>query len=145
MSSEQRENRLLAGDSLPFARTKVGRAAWFDLPCADLADAMSFYEGLLNWKYRQMENSALADYAMIEVGGELIGGLRQTPGHRTPGGGETMPILYFTVENLETKVVRAKELGAKVVGQRVDLGKDRGCYQWIEDREGNVIGLWARE
>ena len=118
----------------------LGRSDWFDLPVQDLADAMSFYEGLLGWKYRQMENSPLADYVMIDVGGTLIGGLRKSTASATSG-----PILYFTVDKLELKIARAKELGAEIVGQTVDLGNDRGCYQWIRDREGNLIGLWASE
>jgi predicted enzyme related to lactoylglutathione lyase len=119
---------------------KIGRSVWFDLPVVNLADAMSFYEGLLGWNYRQMEDSPLADYAMIEVDRDLIGGLRKTqaPIHKSG-----TPILYFTVENLADKVMRAKELGAEIVGARVELGNERGSYQWIRDREGNLIGLWA--
>jgi len=117
-----------------------GRSAWFDLPVSDLADAMSFYEGLLNWQYRLMENSPLPDYVMIEADGKLIGGLRKTSLFAKTREG---PILYFTVEELDSKIIRAKELGAEIVGTTVDLGKERGRYQWIRDREGNLIGLWA--
>jgi len=104
---------------------------------------MSFYEGLLNWKYRQMEDSPLSRYVMIDIDGTLIGGLRQVskPLPRIPD--VTAPIIYFTVDVLTTKVIRAKELGAEIVGTSIDLGKERGCYQWIRDREGNLIGLWA--
>jgi len=123
----------------------IGRTDWFDLPVTDLADAMSFYEGLLDWTYRQMENSPLSDYVMVDAGGKLIGGLRKVPPPKSPlPKGEGMaPILYFTVEQLAPKVARAKELGAIIVGDMVDLGKDRGLYQWIRDREGNLIALWA--
>ncbi len=130
----------------------IGRTDWFDIPVADLADAMSFYEGLLGWTYRQMENSPLSDYAMIDAGGKLIGGLRKVRPSPNPlpsgegglGPGEG-PVLYFSVDQLATKVARAKELGAEIVGQMVDLGKDRGRYQWIRDRAGNLIGLWAAQ
>jgi predicted enzyme related to lactoylglutathione lyase len=145
-----------------------GRTDWFDLPVADIADAMSFYEGLLGWKYQQMEDSALSDYVMIEAGGKLIGGLRRVShavipadrkressvvsatratGSPITASGMTSwgPILYFTVEKLAPKTTRAKELGAEIVGQTVDLGKDRGRYQWIRDREGHLIGLWGSE
>src|SRR5580700_7803523 len=111
-----------------------GRTDWFDLPVADLADAMSFYEGLLGWTYRQMEDSPLSDYVMIDAGGKLIGGLRKVPSPGLPApsplgrgllGEGIAPILYFTVDILSPKIARAKELGAKIVGQTVDLGKDR--------------------
>lgn len=119
-----------------------GRTVWFDLPVADLADAMSFYEGLLGWTYRQMEDSPVDDYVMIDVGGKLIGGLRKTksPASLTKS---DVPILYFTVDELTPKIARAKELGAEIIGSAVNLGRERGRYQWIRDREGHLIGLWA--
>jgi uncharacterized protein len=126
----------------PDSSGNISRSVWFDLPVTNLADAMSFYEGLLGWTYRQMEDSPLSGYVMIDVGGKLIGGLRQVSAEALAKAG---PILYFTVEKLAPKVARAKELGAEIVGQTVVLGKDRGCYQWIRDREGNLIGLWGPE
>ncbi len=116
---------------------------------------MSFYEGLLGWSFRQMEDSPLSDYVMVEAAGQLIGGLRRVATPANPAANKTGspaealakagPILYFTVDNLAAKVSRAKELGAEIVGQTVDLGHDRGRYQWIRDREGNLIGLWGPE
>jgi predicted enzyme related to lactoylglutathione lyase len=124
----------------------IGRTDWFDLPVADLADAMSFYEGLLGWTYRQMENSPLSDYVMIDVAGKLIGGLRKVPKKSLKSAGDLSgPIVYFTVDTLGPKVARAKELGAEIVGKTVDLGHDRGRYQWIRDRGGNLVALWASE
>ncbi len=105
---------------------------------------MSFYEGLLGWAYRQMENSPLSDYAMIDAGGLLIGGLRRVPMQaRTSISELSSPVLYFSVQDLEAKIQRAKDLGAELVGSIVRLGNDRGRYQWVKDREGNLIGLWA--
>ena len=120
----------------------INQSVWFDLPVVNLADAMSFYTGLLGWEYSQMEDSALADYAMIQVRGKLIGGLRRVPA-LAESSGVAGPILYFTVEDLDPKIARARELGAQIVGMPVDLGKGRGRYQWIRDREGNLIGLWG--
>ena len=125
----------------PDFKGQISRSAWFDLPVANLADAMSFYHGLLGWEYRQMDSSPESDYVMIEVQGTLIGGLRKVPAVSPAAG----PILYFTVEKLAPKITRAKELGAEIVGPTVVLGKERGRYQWIRDREGNLIGLWAAE
>jgi len=119
----------------------LSRSVWFDLPVHNLADAMSFYEGLLGWSYRQMKDSPLSDYVMIDAGGKLIGGLRRVDAPIQARA--DAPVLYFTVEKLASKVARARELGAEIVGSRVDLGNDRGSYQWIRDREGHVIGLWA--
>lgn len=122
-------------------RSTVGHSGWFDLPVRNLSDAMSFYQGLLGWDYRQMNDSPEPDYVMIESSQTLIGGLRKITDRPIAGG--TAPVLYFTVPNLAQAILRARELGAELVGQRVALGADRGMYQWVKDREGNVIGLWA--
>ncbi len=80
---------------------------------------------------------------MIEKGGETIGGLRKMTQENPRKKDADTPILYFTVETLAPAVARAKELGAEMVGSRMDLGKERGAYQWIRDRENNLIALWA--
>jgi predicted enzyme related to lactoylglutathione lyase len=129
----------------PDRAENIGRSGWFDLCTTDLADTMSFYEGLLSWKYQQMQNSPLSDYVMVEAGGKLIGGLRRISVKSQVAADVSMPILYFTVNELVPKLIRAKELGARIVGSMVDLGKGRGRYQWIQDRAGNVIGLWGQE
>jgi len=123
----------------------IGCATWFDLPAVNVSDAMSFYTGLFGWDYLQMENSPLPDYVMIKVRDTVIGGIRRVDALPAPSDHVAVPLIYFTVQKLEDKITRARELGAKLVGERVELGKDRGCTQWIRDREGNVIGLWAPE
>lgn len=104
---------------------------------------MSFYEGLLKWKYRQMQNSPESEYVMIEEEGKLIGGLRRVQ-KPIASADSSCPIVYLSVANLTACVKRAKELGAGIVGEIVELGHDRGRYQWIRDRTGNLIGLWSR-
>lgn len=123
---------------------EFGRTSWFDLPVTHLSDAMSFYQGLFGWEYRQMEDSPEPQYVMIDAQGTLIGGLRKVS-QRPSTVNSTVPVLYFTVKQLAAQVARARELGAEVVGTAVRLGRDRGSYQWIRDREGNLIGLWSRE
>ena len=121
----------------------TGKSVWFDLPVLNLSGAMAFYEGLLNWKYVQMADSPETNYVMIQAGEKLIGGMRLTPGPRSDVQEQSAPLLYFTVAQLEPKIIRAKELGAVIVGEKVDLGNERGCYQRILDREKNLIALWA--
>ena len=118
-------------------------SVWFDLPVQNLADAMSFYEGLLGWTYRQMENSPIADYVLIEDKAILIGGFRRVEEPLKKTLTFSSPLVYFTVDKLEAAVARARDLGADIVGEIMNLGKERGRYQWIRDREGNLIGLWA--
>ena len=122
-----------------------GTSRWFELPAADVLDAMAFYEGLFGWTFVRMEEPAIPDYWMIQQGPELIGGIRRSEKRNEGKANCDAPIPYFTVDRLEPAVQRARELGALPVGGRVDLGRRRGCYQWLRDRQNNLIALWAPE
>ncbi len=119
-----------------------GKTYWFDLPVSDLERAEHFYRTLLAWKFLRLSLPNLPDYRMIEVDGELIGGLRKVePGIQQ---GEA-PVLYFCVDQLEEKTRQAQELGARLSGLRVDLAASRGSFQGIIDLDDNIIALWAFE
>ena len=121
-------------------KTRVGKTNWFDLPVKDVVNARSFYEGLFNWQFLLMNDSPVTDYWVIQAGEDLIGGIRKVEkGIDSP----SAPVLYFTVDDLDVYSQRIRDLGGKLVGERVDLGKKRGCYQWFRDRENNVVALWA--
>lgn len=124
-------------------KEQIGKSYWFELPAQNLLDAMSFYEGLFGWVFARLSDPVLPDYWIIQKGEEYIGGLRQMSQDNARKKDCDAPVLYFTVEKLEPAVARAKELGAKIIGGRVELGKQRGVYQWIRDRENNLLALWA--
>ena len=137
---------MFATQNTSVMKTEIGLPRWFDLPVPDLNDAMSFYEGLFQWEFQVMENAAVPDYCMIKTNGHLIGGLRLSDPRPPDNGTRTAsPILYFNVDKLQRYVQRAKDLGAKLVGQPIDLGNGRGAYQWFRDRAGNLVALWAKE
>ncbi len=123
--------------------SQIGKSYWFDLPVRDVLDAMSFYEGLFGWKFVKLSDPVLANYWVIEKDDEYIGGLRLMTLDNALKKNSDSPVLYFTVEKLDPAVQRVKELGAKLVGERTELGKQRGVYQWFRDREENLVALWA--
>lgn len=124
-------------------QTRIGRSFWFDIPAADPVDAMAFYEGLFGWTFLRLKDDAVKDYWVIQKDRDLIGGLRQTTGDNAAKTAAETPVLYFTVAELSPAVARARELGAKIVGQRVDMGEERGSTQHLRDRQNNLIALWA--
>ncbi len=126
-------------------KTRIGKSYWFELPAQDVLDAMSFYEGLFGWVFVRLSDPVLPNYWVIEKNGEWIGGLRQMPQPNDRKKECDAPVVFITVEKLAPAVSRAKELGAQLVGERVELGKQRGTYQWFRDRESNVLALWAPE
>jgi uncharacterized protein len=119
---------------------QLGKTTWFDLPVLDVVDARLFYEGLFNWQFLVMDGSPVSDYWVIQAGDEMIGGIRQVKQLDPQASGA---ILYFTVDDLDRYSSRVKELGGKLVGPKVELGKNRGSYQWFRDRQGVLAGMWA--
>ncbi len=120
--------------------SRHGKSYWFDLPVTDPVNARSFYEGLFGWKFLLMNDAPVADYWVIQAGEEIIGGLRLVASAER---GLNGAVLYFTVDDLDVSCARLKELGGTIVGKKVDLGHNRGAYQWFRDREGNLAALWA--
>lgn len=122
-----------------------GRTNWFELPAVDVTNAMSFYEGLFGWKFSALRDNTVENYWVIQSGDALIGGLRQRALPNAKKSESDAPVIYFNVATLDTAVTRARELGAKMVGEPVDIGGGRGCFQLLRDREENLIALWAKE
>ncbi|MFQ5588947.1 MAG: VOC family protein [Nitrospiria bacterium] len=120
----------------------VGRTYWFDLPVADLDRAKAFYNGVLGWRFQKLMREEIMNYWMIEVDGTFIGGLRKT---RAENRAETAPVIYFHVDSLERAIQQAEALGGRLEGERVDLGLNRGCFQWLRDPDHNLIAFWVRE
>ncbi len=118
----------------------IVKTNWFDLPAANVMDARMFYEGLFEWEFLLLQDASISDYWVIQSGQELIGGLRKVP---SIDRNANTTVLYFSVDDLDRYTARVKELGGMIVGERVDLGKGRGSYQWFRDREGNLVALWA--
>ena len=121
----------------------LGKSAWFDLPARDLPAAMSFYQGLFGWDFSPLHDPALPDYWVIEKEGAWIGGLRRVSGAPAAKKDCEGPVLYITVEGLEAAAARAKELGARLVGEAVRMKGGRGAYQRFRDPEDNLLALWA--
>ncbi len=114
-----------------------GSVCWFDIPVTDLEKAKGFYGELLAWKFVPMDDK----YAMIQVGENMIGGLRKAEGPRIE---VDSPVVYLVVEQLDSAVQKAKDLGADLVGEKVLISDEDGVYHWFRDADKNLMALWAK-
>jgi len=119
---------------------KIGKTYWFELPVLDLERSKIFYHTVLGWRFQKLMRSDVLNYWMIEVDGTFIGGLRKTQNTEREG---SPPVIYFHVDVLASKLKTAVALGARLEGERVDLGANRGCFQWLRDPDQNLIGFWS--
>jgi predicted enzyme related to lactoylglutathione lyase len=117
-----------------------GDVCWFDIPVTDFEVAKSFYGELLGWKFEAMGDPKNIEYWLIKIGDKTAGGFRKPQGTLK----ETdSPTIYFSVDKLDPAILRAKKLGATLVGERVDIGNNMGSFQWMRDHSKNLVAIWA--
>lgn len=115
---------------------KPGSLSWFDLRAKDTSTLKKFYTDLLSWEYESFGDG----YDLINLDGESIGGMCAMHDDIVNG---NSTVLYFTVEELNPAIEKLKSLNVELLGDRVDIGNDYGCFQNFKDPAGNHVALWA--
>ena len=114
---------------------------WFEIPVADIDRAQHFYETLFarSMRREQMGPQTLAVFA-YENGAGIGGALLQSATAPKPGTEGTL--VYLNAKpSLDAVLSRARELGATVLQDKLELPRDIGFIAQIVDSEGNRIGL----
>ena len=108
-----------------------------ELHTNDLARAKDFYARLFGWKLQDVPIPGGGSYTMIDVGGGTGGGMmvNQAPG--------TPPhwMSYVGVDDIQAATRKAKDLGAKVVVDVMEVG-EYGSMSVITDPTGATIAMW---
>jgi uncharacterized protein len=108
-----------------------------ELHTNDVARAKEFYSRLFNWELKDVPMPGGLSYTMIEVGTGTGGGItvNQAPG--------TPPhwLAYVGVDDVRASTRKAKELGAKVVADVMEVG-EYGTMSVITDPSGAALALW---
>jgi uncharacterized protein len=103
----------------------------FEIGCRDTAKTQAFYKKLFDWKISEMGPAAMIAAEAGGIGGH-INSLGHEPHHYT--------IFYVAVDNVAAYLEKAAALGAKTLVPPVDI--PTGTFAWMQDPEGNTIGLW---
>jgi len=117
-------------------RNPVG---WFEIYVQDMARAKAFYEKTLQVTFEKLESPGLEMWAFpfsMEAPG-APGALVKMAGKDSGGGGT---IIYFSCADCAVEAGRAGQNGGKVVKEKFSIGQ-YGFISFVEDTEGNVIGL----
>ncbi len=117
-------------------RNPVG---WFEIHVQDMDRAKAFYEKTLEVKFENLESPGLEMWAfpMHSDAPGAAGALVKMEGKGSGPGGT---IIYFSCEDCAVNAVRAGENGGRVVKEKFSIG-EYGFIAFVEDTEGNVIGL----
>lgn len=111
----------------------IGNLVHFSIPAKKVPEAVEFYEKLFGWRFQKMTET----YYLVENGIGSIS-LEKEPVS------ETMPILYFSVSEIETSIKLVVELGGSIILPKTDAGDGKSFFATFADKNGNVIGLWAK-
>jgi predicted enzyme related to lactoylglutathione lyase len=108
-----------------------------ELHTNDIAKAKTFYSKLFGWTLKDMPMPGGDSYTMIEVGEGTGGGMMKAQ----PPGSPPRWQAYVGVEDVAASTRKAKELGAKVMMDKTEVG-DVGFMSVIVDPTGAAIALW---
>lgn len=121
-----------------------GRVVHFEIPYDDADRAREFYEKTFGWQAQPVPGM---DYTMVSTGpvdergepreaGFISGGMF----HREPGT-PSKPVVVIDVDSIDATLSAVDSQGGRTVIAKQPVG-DMGFTAYVEDPEGNVIGLW---
>ncbi len=121
---------------------RPGQLSWMDLTIPD-ADAVSaFYHEVVGWKVMPLSMGDYDDYVMTDPATDAaVAGVCHARGVNS----DLPPqwLLYITVDKLEERIARCKELGGEILGGIRSLGAS-GRFCVIRDPAGAVMALHER-
>ncbi len=114
-----------------------GDLSWCELMTTDVPAAKSFYSALLGWEIEEMAAGG-TPYNVAKTAGRGVGGIMGMP----PGAEGRPPAwgAYITVDDVDARLAKAVELGAKVLVPPMDI-PNVGRFCWIQDPQGAALGL----
>ncbi len=122
---------------------------WFEIPVNDIQRAVKFYEQVLGTQIPVLDLTAQMGsmIGMLPNRGGTGGALVQNAQHGyVPASMGTL--VYLVVEgNLTRAVETARAAGAAILLPPTPMGEGEGggFIAWINDTEGNRIGLFAQQ
>lgn len=119
------------------AMKKHGAFSWNELMTTDLAAAKTFYAELLGWEVKEMENGPMS-YAIAQSDNTDVAGLMQAP--TEPRAIPPMWGGYVTVDDVDARTNKARQLGAKVYVEPRDI-PDVGRFSVIVDPQGALFNM----
>lgn len=112
---------------------------WADIPCTDLARAMKFYSHVTGRK--MLTPPGMEGIGLFEPGADGSATIsadlyeRGTPSH------DGVTIYLGSEGDIDGMVERVREAGGKVLQEKQFMGDMVGWIAFVEDTEGNRIGI----
>ena len=113
-----------------------GVFSWNQLQTIDTSAAKAFYGELFGWQLSD-EQAGETTYTIIKAGDREVGGITASApgGNHAPAWGA-----YVTVDDVDKQIVRAEQLGGKIVVPPRDI-PNVGRFAVINDPQGAMLSL----
>jgi len=116
----------------------TGTIVWKDLTVENADVIRDFYGEVVGWKHEAVDMGGYDDYNMLPPGGgEAVAGVCHAR-----DANDNLPaqwLLYVNVEDIDSSIRRAVELGGHLIDGPRKMGKNRFCV--IRDPAGAVMAL----
>ena len=114
---------------------QTGTFSWNELMTQDIQASKFFYNQLFNWDFTEI-NIDNESYSLIKIGDKEIGGMMKNPSEAMLSAWGA----YVTVDNVDTTVIQAEQLGAKIWVSPKDI-PNIGRFAVIQDPQGALLSL----
>lgn len=128
----------------------MNRVMWFDIPASDINASAEFYARVFGWNVLPKHEKDSGDELSFRVAQTEASDLPHLPGK--PGSinggivtrmiGISHPTILVEVEDIAEKLAEIVAAGGKPVADKKALPLADGYFAYVEDPDGNVIGLW---
>ncbi len=118
-----------------------GTPCWAELSTNDDQGAVSFYEGLFDWKDDPQEMGPGQYYHMQQMKGLPVAALYKMFGEELAGGTPAHWKTYFAVTNADEAAARVTEAGGTVCFGPFDVF-DAGRMAFLQDPQGAFFAVW---
>ncbi len=118
-----------------------GTFCWVELMTTDSEAAKSFYGELMGWKHHDDQVAEDYIYTILLKGDKFAGALYQRNAQQAEMGIPPHWASYVSVTDADATLVRAKELGAMVLMEAMDVA-EIGRMAIFQDPTGATLSLW---
>lgn len=118
---------------------------WFEIPVTDSSRAKKFYESLFEIQLSPMEmmGMKMAMFPSDGMSGKVGGALVESPMHHP---GTTGAVIYLNANpDLQLILDRVEKAGGQITMPKTLIDEQTGFMAFIQDTEGNNIGLHSNK
>ena len=119
-----------------------GTFCWPELMTTDQAGAKTFYGSLFGWTVNDIPMPDSPPYTIFQLNGKSVGAAYTLPAEMQKQGIPSYWGAYIAVDNADATVKKAKELGAKVLMEPMDVMGDLGRMAAMQDPTGAHVSVW---